>query len=69
MNTKLLLVHGHINRALECALEIDELDISNLLDVLMDAQEEAVFSVRAEAQGLNHRPKVVKVDFNRKEVR
>jgi hypothetical protein len=69
MNTKLLLVHGHINRALECALEVDDLNIESLLDILMDAQEEAIFSVRAEAQGLNHRPKVVKVDFNRKEVR
>ena len=69
MNTKLLLVHGHINRALECALEIDELDINHLLDVLMDAQEEANYATRLEAQGLNHRPKVVKVDFNRKEVR
>jgi hypothetical protein len=69
MNTKLLPVHGHINRALECALEIDDLYIDGLLDALMDAQEEAVFAIRAEAQGLNHRPKVVKVDFNRKELK
>lgn len=69
MNTKLLLVHGHINRALECAVEIDDLNIDVLLDALVGTQEEAVFAIRAEAQGLNHRPKVVRVDFNRKELR